>query len=45
MVDFCDHGKESLCCVKAANAFSTSATTDFQERPLATVTEISIHAK
>ena len=45
MVDFCDHGKESLCLVKAANAFNTSATIDFQERPLTTVTKMSIHAE
>ena len=45
MVDFCDHGKESLCSVKAVNAFNISATIDFQERPLTTVTEMSIHAK
>lgn len=45
MVDFCDHGKESLCSVEAANAFNTSVTTDFQEIPLTTVTEMSVHAK
>ena len=45
MVDFSDHGKETLCSVKAANPLNTSATTDFQERPLTTVTEMSIHAK
>jgi hypothetical protein len=43
--DFCDHDKEFLSSVKAVNAFNTSATTDFQERPLAMVTELSIHAK
>jgi len=45
MVNFCDHGKESLCSVKTVNAFNTSATTYFQERPLTMVTEMSIHAK
>jgi hypothetical protein len=45
MVDFSDHGKESLCSVEAAKAFNTSAITDFQEVPLTTVTDMSVHAK
>jgi hypothetical protein len=45
MGDFCDHDKEFLSSVKAVNAFNTSATTNFQVRPLTTVTELSNHAK